>query len=100
MYFNENTYDFNYPLFKTSSENQDNVLKIPDKTTNAGFIEWINTLPNVESPEWSGLPNNAEKLVFFHFDPAYNDDKLDELSSVYSKENAVMAQEGLEVDIL
>ena len=43
---------------------------------------------------------NAEKLVFFHFDPAYNDDKLDELSSVYSKENAVMAQEGLEVDIL
>ena len=63
LYFNEKTYDFNYPLFKTSSENQDNVLKIPDKTNNAGFIEWINTLPNVESPEWSGLPNNAEKLV-------------------------------------
>ena len=63
LYFNEKTYDFNYPLFKTSSENQDNVLKIPDKTNNAGFIEWINALPNVESPEWSGLPNNAEKLV-------------------------------------
>ena len=63
MYFNEKTYDFNYPLFKTSSENQSNVLKIPDKTTNSGFIEWINSLPNVESPEWSGLPNNAEKLV-------------------------------------
>ena len=63
LYFNEKTYDFNYPLFKTSSENQDNVLKIPDKTTNAGFIEWIISLPNVESPEWSGLPNNAEKLV-------------------------------------
>ena len=63
LYFNEKTYDFNYPLFKTSSENQANVLKIPDKTTNSGFIEWINSLPNVESPEWSGLPNNAEKLV-------------------------------------
>ena len=63
LYFNEKTYDFNYPLYKTSSENQDNVLKIPDKTNNAGFIEWINALPNVESPEWSGLPNNAEKLV-------------------------------------
>ena len=63
LYFNEKAYSFNYPLFKTSSENQDNVLKIPDKTTNAGFIEWINSIPNVESPEWSGLPNNAEKLV-------------------------------------
>ena len=63
LYFNEKAYSFNYPLFKTSSENQDNVLKIPDKTTNAGFIEWIYSIPNVESPEWSGLPNNAEKLV-------------------------------------
>ena len=63
LYFNEKAYSFNYPLFKTSSENQDNVLKIPDKTTNAGFIKWINSIPNVESPEWSGLPNNAEKLV-------------------------------------
>jgi len=63
LYFNEKTYEYNYPLFKTSSENQANVLKIPDKSNNAGYLEWINALPNVESPEWSGLPNNAEKLV-------------------------------------
>jgi dynein heavy chain 1 len=63
LYFNEKTYDYNYPLFKTSSENQSNVLKVPDKSNNAGYLEWINALPNVESPEWSGLPNNAEKLV-------------------------------------
>ena len=63
LYFNEKTYDYNYPLFKTSSENQSNVLKIPDKSNNSGYLEWINALPNVESPEWSGLPNNAEKLV-------------------------------------
>jgi hypothetical protein len=24
---------------------------------------WINDLPNVESPIWSGLPNNVEKLI-------------------------------------
>ena len=42
----------------------------------------------------------AEKLVFFHFDPAYDDDKLDELDSVYAKEDAIMAREGLEIDIL
>jgi len=63
LYFNEHTYDLNYPLFKTSSENQANVLMVPEKSNNAGYLEWVNALPNVESPEWSGLPNNAEKLV-------------------------------------
>ena len=63
LYFNEKTYDLNYPLFKTSSENQANVLMVPEKSNNAGYLEWVNALPNVESPEWSGLPNNAEKLV-------------------------------------
>ena len=43
---------------------------------------------------------NAEKLVFFHFDPAYNDEKLDELEKAYCKTNAVMAREGLEIEIL
>ncbi|MCM1296021.1 MAG: MBL fold metallo-hydrolase [Muribaculaceae bacterium] len=42
----------------------------------------------------------AEKLVFFHFDPAYNDEKLDELAKMYEKDNVIMAKEGLELDIL
>ena len=63
LYFNEKTFEDNYPLFKTSNENASNMLTVPNKPNNAGFIEWVNALPNVESPEWSGLPNNAEKLV-------------------------------------
>ena len=63
LYFNEKTFEDNYPLFKTSNENVQNMLTVPNKPNNAGFIEWVNSLPNVESPEWSGLPNNAEKLV-------------------------------------
>jgi ribonuclease BN (tRNA processing enzyme) len=42
----------------------------------------------------------AEKLVFFHFDPSYDDDKLDELTSIYEKEDAVFAKEGMEINIL
>ncbi|MCQ2815661.1 MAG: AAA family ATPase [archaeon] len=64
MYFNEKTYDFNYPLYKSSKGDQGGqMLTVPDQRNNAGFIEWIKTLPAVESPEWSGLPSNAEKLV-------------------------------------
>ncbi len=43
---------------------------------------------------------NAEKLVFFHFDPSYNDEKLNELNHSFGKEDAIMAKEGLEIDIL
>ena len=42
----------------------------------------------------------AEKLVFFHFDPAYDDNKLSELASQYEKENTIMAKEGLEIELL
>ena len=42
----------------------------------------------------------ADKLVFFHFDPSYDDKKLDELASMYEKEDAIMAREGLEIDLL
>ena len=60
LYFNEKTFESDCPLFKSSTENK---LTVPSKEDNNGFMEWINSLPNVESPEWSGLPNNAEKLV-------------------------------------
>ena len=43
---------------------------------------------------------NAEKLVFFHYDPSYNDAKLDEIAEKFAKNDTIMAKEGLEIDIL
>ena len=44
---------------------------------------------------------NAETLVFFHFDPAYNDEKLDRIKDHYESQFPVkMAYEGLEIDLL
>ena len=42
----------------------------------------------------------ADKIVFFHYDPSYNDDKLDSLSEEYASENAIMAKEGMEICLL
>ena len=42
----------------------------------------------------------AKKIVFFHYDPGYNDEKLDLLAEEYADENAVMAKEGLEISLL
>lgn len=42
----------------------------------------------------------AKKLVFFHYDPTYNDEKLDNLAEDYISDNAIMAYEGLEINLL
>ena len=62
-YFNPNTFNFNYPLYKASIGSQGTTLIVPECRNNSAYIDWINNLPSVESPEWSGLPNNAEKLL-------------------------------------
>ena len=39
-------------------------MKIPGEAkTYRQFHQWIKELPEVESPQWSGLPMNVEKLV-------------------------------------
>ena len=49
----------------------------------------------IEAQRQSG----AEKLVFYHFDPSYNDEKLDEISKHYNEvaSNSYVAYEGLEI---
>lgn len=44
----------------------------------------------------------AEKLVFFHLDPEYNDEKLNIIKEHYkdSGDSAVLAYEGLEIDLM
>ena len=44
---------------------------------------------------------NAEKLVFFHYDPSYDDEKLNSIKERYrGEDNAILAYEGLEIDLL
>lgn len=44
---------------------------------------------------------NAEKLIFFHYDPDYDDYKLNSIKEQYKDdENIILAFEGLEIDLL
>lgn len=36
---------------------------MPEAIRQSQYVEWIEKLPNVESPAWSGLPVNAEKIL-------------------------------------
>ncbi len=51
----------------------------------------------VEAKNQSG----AEKLVFFHYDPDYDDAKLNSIKENYKQdENIMLAYEGLEIDLM
>ena len=43
------------------------------------------------------LQSNSDKLVFFHYAPSYDDDKLDQISEEMSEDNIIFAKEGLEL---
>ena len=45
--------------------------------------------------------SSAEKLIFFHFDPSYDDNKLNAIKEHYkNREDIIMAYEGLEIELL
>ena len=36
---------------------------MPEEKTHKGFMQWIKSIDIPETPAWSGLPNNVEKLL-------------------------------------
>lgn len=54
-------------FFRAESFNPDfqlnSIITLPDLKGHRQFHDWIKALPDVESPAWSGLPMNVEKLV-------------------------------------
>ena len=52
----------------------------------------------IEAKNQSG----AEKLVFFNYDPGYDDEKLNEIKEQLNKtkDNTILAYEGLEIDLM
>ena len=46
---------------------------------------------------------NVHKLVFFHYEPAYDDNKLDLINNYYEeqfKNKVVMSKEGMVIDLI
>lgn len=63
QFFRADSFNLDFPLFSVSAESSEQVLRVPDVKNYKDFRKWIQELPEVESPSWSGLPLNVEKLV-------------------------------------
>lgn len=63
QFFRPESFNLDFPLFTVPPESSEAVLKVPDVKYYKNFLQWIHELPQIESPCWSGLPLNVEKLV-------------------------------------
>ncbi|KAI9295785.1 dynein heavy chain [Neoconidiobolus thromboides FSU 785] len=60
--FTKDSYNLEFELVKKYEENT-TPLVIPDAIKLDQFINWCNKLPDVEPPNWLGLPSNAQKVL-------------------------------------
>lgn len=60
QYFCEESFDDQNSMVP---EIEDPLLKCPQANETKDFYTWVKNLPNNESPIWSGLPHNAEKVL-------------------------------------
>jgi len=50
-------------LFTPPESDADKVLTINEEKSYEDFSRWIKAIDLAETPAWSGLPNNVEKIV-------------------------------------
>lgn len=62
-FFTPKCFESNYPLFEASNSKDKEVFFMPEALKTSQYIDWVEKLPSHESPAWSGLPINVEKIL-------------------------------------
>lgn len=56
----QKVFDSNYPLFVANNEE---AIKVPSATKYSQYVQWIEELPDKQTPQWAGLPLAVEKVL-------------------------------------
>jgi dynein heavy chain 1, cytosolic len=64
QFFRPESYNAGFKLFEPAvGTSEDETLIVPEAKNHIEFVQWIKSITLVETPAWSGLPNNVEKIV-------------------------------------
>jgi len=61
--FTKKSFESDFPLVSNLDDHSAQVIRIPDGIRREQFVQWTEGLPDYQSPQWLGLPNNAEKVI-------------------------------------
>lgn len=63
-FFRLESYNIGFELFDKPVGSEIDVLKVPEgMKSHKDYLSWVKKIDMVETPAWSGLPNNVEKIV-------------------------------------
>jgi len=64
QFFRPESYNVGFKLFEPAvGSSEDATLVVPEARNHSDFVQWIKGIQLNETPAWSGLPNNVEKIV-------------------------------------
>ncbi|VDO77217.1 unnamed protein product [Schistosoma curassoni] len=61
--FTESSFEHDFPLVRNVDGQVGKNIVTPDGSSRDELLSWISKLPDVQTPSWLGLPNNAEKVL-------------------------------------
>ncbi|CAH8838540.1 unnamed protein product [Trichobilharzia szidati] len=61
--FTEASFEHDFPLVRNVDGQVGKNIVIPDGSSREELLAWISKLPDIQTPSWLGLPNNAEKVL-------------------------------------
>ncbi|XP_070577189.1 cytoplasmic dynein 1 heavy chain 1-like [Ptychodera flava] len=61
--FTEKSYESDFALVEDADGVKGKNINMPDGIRREQFLQWVEKLPDQQTPSWLGLPNNAEKVL-------------------------------------
>ncbi|EDV24404.1 uncharacterized protein TRIADDRAFT_24890 [Trichoplax adhaerens] len=61
--FGIDSFDSEFQLVKRVAGEDSEQILVPEGIRREQFLQWIENLPDAQTPSWLGLPNNAEKVL-------------------------------------
>ncbi|KAJ7386556.1 Cytoplasmic dynein 1 heavy chain 1 [Desmophyllum pertusum] len=61
--FTVSSFESDFPLVLDVDGEKGKKIVMPEGIRREQFLQWIEALPDAQSPSWLGLPNNAEKVL-------------------------------------
>jgi hypothetical protein len=62
-FFTHEIYENGFRLFEPPVGTDEESLVVPDAKSHKDYLSFIKQISLTETPAWSGLPNNVEKIV-------------------------------------
>ncbi|CAH8499822.1 unnamed protein product [Heterobilharzia americana] len=93
--FTETSFEHDFPLVRNVDGQVGKNIVTPDGSSRDELLSWISKLPDIQTPSWLGLPNNAEKVLLTNLGGEMIGNLL-KLQEAISDDDSIVVSSGLD----